>query len=236
MTPFGMARFRMPAFLRKVSAAGIWGVAFALASVGTLRADEFSQVSHYSVPMSSYRLLSINTRMGDIRIEGWDKPEMVIEAQKVVRAGSEQKASKLYDRLKIDIQGKEKTVFLRAIYPPRRPWRPFRGESRLSVNFRIRMPSDTDLELKCVDGDIRISGMIGYQYVRLNYGDVEIDLPSVDQLRSIRAKAWLGYVQSDLHREDGVGFGPRVLYWNPSGDQDIDVRVRMGGIFIYKNP
>ena len=186
--------------------------------------------------MSSYRTLSINTRMGNIRIEGWDKPRMEIEAEKVVRAGSEKKAGKLYDRLRIDIQGKEKTVFLRTIYPPRRPWRPFRGESRLSVNFRIRMPYDTDLEMKCVDGEIRISGMIGYQYVRLNYGDVEIDLPFIDQLRSIRAKSWLGYVQSDVHRVDGVGFGPKVLYWNPSGDQDIDVRVRMGGIFIYKNP
>ncbi len=235
MTPFGKARSWMPGLLLKVSAAGILSIAFALASVGTLRADEFSQVSRYSIPMSSYGKLSINTRMGNIRIEGWDKPHMEIEAEKVARAGSEEEAWKLYDRLKIDIQGKEKTVFLRTIYPPRRPWRPFRGESRLSVNFRIRMPYDIDLEMKCVDGDIRISGMIGYQYVRLNYGDVEIDLSSVDQLRSIRAKSWLGYVQSDLHREEGVGFGPKVLYWNPSGDQDIDVRVRMGGIFIYKN-
>jgi hypothetical protein len=235
MKRYGESQSRKPGFLMKLSALGVLGAAFVLAPAGGLRADEFSQVSHYGVRMFSFGTLTIDARMGDIRIEGWDEPRLEIEAEKLVVAGSEKKAKPLYDRLKVELEGQDKKVLLRTVYPPRRPWRPFRGESKLSINFHIHMPYDANLRLKCVDGDVRISGVVGQQYIRVNYGDVEIEIPSVYRLRSLNARSWLGYVQSDLHGEDNAGFGPKVVFWNSSGDQDIDVRVRMGGVYIYRD-
>jgi hypothetical protein len=200
---------------------------------GSARADEFSEVSRYSVRMFSYGVLAIDTRMGDIHVEGWDEPRLEIEAEKVVRATSKQAAKPLYERLTVVLQGQDKRVLLRTIYPPRRVWRPFRGESHLTVNYRIRMPFDANLVLKCVDGDVWIRGVVGKEHILVSYGDVEIDIPSIQRLRSLRAHAWLGYVQSDLHGEGKAGFGPRASYWNPSGEQDIYVNVRMGGVFVY---
>jgi hypothetical protein len=202
---------------------------------GSARADEFSQVSRYSVRMFSYGLLTIETRTGDIHIEGWDEPRLEIEAEKVVRTKSKEAAKPLYGELTVVLEGQDKRVLLRTLYPPRRLWRPFRGESHLSVNYRIRMPFDANLALKCVDGDVWIRGVEGKQQILVNYGDVEIDLPSIDHLRSLRAHTWLGYVQSDLQGEDKAGFGPRISYWNPSGEQDIYVKVRMGGVFVYRD-
>ncbi len=200
------------------------------------RADEFSKVSHYSVRMFSYGLLTIDARMGDIQIEGWDNPRLEIEAEKVVQAGSEAKAKPLYERLKISLQGQDKNVLLRTIYPPRRLWRPFRGESKLSVNFRIHMPYDANLRLKCVDGDVRVRGLVGHQMIRVNYGDVEVDVPDVYGLRSLQARSFLGYVQSDLHagESDSAGFLRTLSFWNQHGAQDISIRVRMGGVYIYR--
>lgn len=200
---------------------------------GSARADEFSEVSHYAVRMFSYGLLTIDTRAGDIHIEGWDEPRLEIEAERMVRARSEKEAKPLYERLKVILEGQDKRVELRTAYPPRRLWRPFRGESRLTVNYRIKMPFDANLVLKCVDGDVWIRGIAGAQRILVNYGDVEIVIPSVDRLRSLHARAWLGYVQSDLRGRSNAGFGPRLSYWNPSGDQDINVKVRMGGVFVY---
>jgi hypothetical protein len=45
----------------------------------------------------------------------------------------------------------------------------------------------------------------------------------------------LGYVQSDLHGEDSAGWGRRIMFWNSSGDQDIKVRIRMGGVYVYSS-
>ena len=201
-----------------------------------LRADEFSQTSHYAVRMFSVGTLILDTRTGDIVIEGWDEPRLEVEAEKVVRAQSEAKAKPLYDRVAIELKGQDKAVRLRTLYPSRKLWRPFRGESKLSVNLRIKMPAEANVKLHCVDGDVRIMGITGHEELLVNYGDVEIDVPDVYYLRSLNAHAWLGYVQTDLHStgdQDSSGLHPRLSFWNSQGSQNITVKVRMGGVWVY---
>jgi hypothetical protein len=199
-----------------------------------LKADEFSQTSHYRVRLFSFGTFTMEVRTGDIYITGWDDPHVEIEADKVVEAKSKKGAEHCYKRIEIFLEGRDKAVHLRTIYPPRRPWRPFRGESRLSVNFHIHMPYDCNLVLKCVDGDVVVRGIVGQEKIMVNYGDVEVDVPSLDRLRSLRAKTWLGNVQSNFHGEDSAGFNQRVLFWNPNGSQDIWLKVHMGGIYIFR--
>jgi hypothetical protein len=200
-----------------------------------LRADEFSKTSHYSARMFSYGTLTIATRMGNVQVDGWDEPRLEIDAEKVVEAGNEKKAEPLYDQVQVVLTGQDKQVLLRTLYPARRLWRPFRDESKLSVNFRIHMPFDANVTLKCVDGDVRVSGLIGKQEISVNYGDVEINVPSIYRLRSLDARSILGYVQSDLHGENSAGWGRKIMFWNSQGDQDIKVRVRMGGVYVYSS-
>jgi hypothetical protein len=201
-----------------------------------VHADEFSETSHQSARLFSAGTLVINTRVGDIHVDGWDNPRVEVEVEKVVRAGSEAKAKPLYDKLQVRLEGGDQEVRLTTLYPSRKLWRPFRGESKLTVNYRIRMPFDSNLKLKCVDGDVRIAGIVGHEELRVNYGDVEIDVPHLYNLRSLNAHTWLGYIQSDLQglSSDTAGLGQRVSFWNANGKQDIEVKVRMGGVFIYR--
>jgi hypothetical protein len=200
-----------------------------------LRADDFRKVEHHSVRMFSYGTLTVDTRVGDLHIEGWDNPKLSIEAEKLVTAGSEKKAERLYRRVQVKIEGQDHNIRLSTIYPTRRLWRPFRGESRLTVNFTIKMPYDANLRLKCVDGDVTVSGITGQVYLLDNYGDVEVDVPSVYRLRALDAHSWLGYVQSDLHGmpQDDIGFGRTIDFHNPNGTQIIVVKVHMGGVWVY---
>lgn len=211
---------------------------FLIASCPALQADEFSQESHYAVRLFSVGSLTVDTRVGDIDISGWDEPRVEIEAEKVVRAKNQAGAQPLFDQIQVVLEGQDKQVWLRTLYPSRRLWRPFRDESKLTVNFTIRMPYDAALNLVCVDGDVRVSGIIGREQLRVNYGDVEVDLPSVWSLRSFNARTWLGYVESDLHGTDqeGAGLHQGLHFWNPDGKQEVAVRVRMGGVFVYSNP
>ncbi len=200
----------------------------------TARADEYSQLSHYSAILAPRGLFVLDTRIGDIKIEGWNDSRVEIEAEKVVRAGSEAKAARLFEQIKIEVREEDEGLSLRTIYPPRRPWRLFRGATKLSANFRIRMPNRANLRLKCVDGDVTIRGMRGHQHVRVSYGVVEVTVPSFDRLRSVNATTFLGNVQSELRGENSAGFGRRVSFWNPAGEQNIAVRVRLGGVYIYR--
>jgi hypothetical protein len=211
----------------------VLGVALLLSS--PLQADEFTKTLHYSARMFSFGTLTVQTRTGDIQVESWDEPRLQIDAEKVVEAKDQKHAQPLYEQVQVVLSGQDKQVLLRTIYPTRRLWRPFRDESKLSVNFRIHMPFDADLILKCVDGDVRVSGLVGKQEVNVNYGDVEINVPSLYRLRSLNARSLLGYVQSDLHGENSAGWSRRIMFWNSSGDQDIKIRVRMGGVYVYSN-
>lgn len=200
-----------------------------------LHADEFHRVKHYAVRMFSYGTLTLATRTGDVDIEGWDNPRLSIDAEKVVESGSAKKAEELYGLIGVHLTGRDHDITLSTTYPKRRLWRPFRDESKLSVNFTIRMPYDANLRLKCVDGDVTVSGITGKEMLDVNYGDVEVDVPHVYGLRLLDAHSWLGYVQSDLHgeSEDATGFSKSVSFMNLEGTQVIVVRVRMGGVFIY---
>jgi len=201
-------------------------------------ADEFTRTSRYAARLFSYGLLIVDTRMGDVRIEGWDEPRVEVEAEKTVRAGSERKAQPLFDLIRIELAGQDKEVRLRTIYPKRSWRRPFRDGSKLSANLRVKMPYDANLTLRCVDGDVRVTGLVSREQLRVNYGDVEIDVPDVYRLRSLDAHTWLGYVQSDLHGlpQDSAGFRRRLFFENSQGRQDILVRVRMGGVFVFGGP
>jgi hypothetical protein len=208
--------------------------AFPLALCAPLRAEEYSQVSHYSAHMFPRGSVYIKARIGDLYVQGWDESRVEVEAEKLVQARSEAQARRRYQQIKIEFTSNDEQVQLRTIFPPRRPWRLFRGATNLSVNYRIRMPARASLTLKCVDGDVRIRGIAGRQDVRVGYGDVEVVVPSLWGLRSLKARSWLGYVQSDLHGEDSAGFGRAVSFWNPSGEQEINVRVRFGGVYVYR--
>jgi len=206
-----------------------------LSAPSPLRADEFSKTLHYSARMFSFGTLTINTRMGDVQVEGWDEPRLEIDAEKVVEVKDEKRAQPLYDQVQVVLGGQDKQVVLRTLYPARRLWRPFRDESKLTVNFHIHMPFDANVTMKCVDGDVRVSGLIGKQEISVNYGDVEVNVPSVYRQRSLDARSILGYVQSDLHGENSAGWGRKIMFWNSQGEQDIKVRVRMGGVYVYSS-
>jgi hypothetical protein len=210
------------------------GIAGLLLLAPPLRADEFSQTSHYKRRLFSSATFTMNVRTGDIDITGWDDPHVEIVAEKVVHAKSKKDAERRYQRIRILLDGQDEMLRLRTLYPPRRPWRPFRGESSLTVNFHIHMPYDCNLDLKVVDGDVKVEGVVGQEKIMVNYGQVEVDVPSTDRLRSVRAKTWLGNVQSDLHGENDAGVNKKVLFWNPNGTQNISLKVHMGGIYIFR--
>ena len=196
-------------------------------------AEEYRQTSTFLVDLFLRGHVEIDARVGDIRIEAWEKRLVEVEAHKVVRAGSQEKAEKRFDRVKVLVDSDDETVRIRSRSPGRRPWRPLRGDSRLSVDFHIKMPSQASLRLNSVDGDIIIEGIGGHQQINLTYGSVEVTVPSRAWLRKLQASTYIGFVQNNLRGTSGTGFFPRASFWNPGGSQDVNIRVRLGGVMVH---
>lgn len=196
-------------------------------------AEEYRQTSTFLVDLFPRGHVKIDARVGDIRIEAWEKRFVEVVAHKVVRAGSQEKAEKRFDRVKVLVDSDDETVRIRSRSPGRRPWRPLRGDSKLSVDFHIKMPSQASLHLNSVDGDVIIEGIGGHQQIKVTYGSVEITLPSRARLRKLHASTYIGFVQNNLSGTSGTGFLRRTSFWNPGGSQDVNIRVRLGGVFVH---
>src|SRR5438128_12390348 len=65
-------------------------------SPASVRADEFTHTSRHAARLFSYGMLIIDTRMGDVRIEGWDEPRVEVEAERKDRGRSDGKAQPLF--------------------------------------------------------------------------------------------------------------------------------------------
>ncbi len=68
-------------------------------SAAWVRADEFSSVSRHSVRLFSYGTLVLDTRVGDVHIEGWDEPRVEIEAEVVCRTRDRRRSRGLRRRV-----------------------------------------------------------------------------------------------------------------------------------------
>ena len=70
-----------------------------LIPAGAARGDEYTQVTTHSIQLVRGTVV-IDTRVGDIYIQGWDKARVEVQAEKLVRAGSEKKSRHLFGRLR----------------------------------------------------------------------------------------------------------------------------------------
>ena len=217
--------------MRPRAIAGLLGMVCCLAC--TAWAEEYRRTVTHTVDLYPRGRVEIDTRIGDIRIAAWEKRQVRVEAEKVVRAGSEKSAQKRFKRIQVLVGSDDETVQIRSRHPPRRPWRPFRGGTKLGVDFTIRMPSQATLRVKGTNGDVTIEGLRGHQRIRLTYGSVEVTVPSRRHVRNLKASTLVGYVENNLNGQQGAGFLRKVQFWNPSGTQDIEIRVRMGGVLVH---
>ncbi len=191
--------------MRPRAIAGLLGMVCCLAC--TAWAEEYRRTVTHTVDLYPRGRVEIDTRIGDIRIAAWEKRQVRVEAEKVVRAGSEKSAQKRFKRIQVLVGSDDETVQIRSRHPPRRPWRPFRGGT--------------------------IEGLRGHQRIRLTYGSVEVTVPSRRHVRNLKASTLVGYVENNLNGQQGAGFLRKVQFWNPSGTQDIEIRVRMGGVLVH---
>ncbi len=114
-------------------------------------------------PLTRAGRLTLENGLGDVTIQSWNRDEVELRAEKSADAGSD-----LGD-LPIDIRALPDalTIVSRApVYAP---------DLRVRVDYRLRVPADTDLKLVKADrGRVVIEGVVGRAVVRVINGAVRI--------------------------------------------------------------
>ena len=151
------------------------------------------------------QLSVIPGKNGGVKIEGWDRSEVRIEAKVSVWENRRRSAAHLVDAIRIDTGGGEIRVD-----------GPDRDDVGWSVSFRIRVPRRSDLRLETHNGGIGIEGVNGEIEFEAMNGGVSLQHVGGD----VRGRTVNGGITVRLE-----GYS-----WDGEG---LDVRTTNGGVKLY---
>lgn len=147
---------------------------------------------------------------GDVDVESWDKAEVKIEAVKVSKASSLERARENAEKVTIEVTEEGNMLRIETQYPKMR----FKSLN-VSVDYHLFIPDRAAIKVKSVSGDVTLQKIGGAAEVDVVSGDVEVmkaakglDCKSVSgdiELQGITGDAFLKTVSGDITVEQLVG-------------------------------
>ncbi len=124
---------------------------------------EFDQSYHETFPLPADGIFSLANVNGSVRIEGWDRMEVDVQAVKIARGSP----TDLY-RVKIDVRTTPNSVEVVTRYPE--------GQGvEVTVDYRIRVPYRAALrQVTTVNGEIVVRGMESSGELRTINGGIQL--------------------------------------------------------------
>ena len=142
---------------------------------------------------------------GNIEVESWNRESVEIYAEIEVRAGNRRDAEEFLKRVEILIDQDRDRIEVEAEYPKKRggdflDWVFGGGNPRLSIRYRIKVPSRTDLELRSTNGRVEVMDVQGFVELSTTNGNIVADRMK----GAVNAKTTNGGIQVAIDRLSGL--------------------------------
>jgi hypothetical protein len=175
-------------------------------------------------------MIRVNGSYGTLNVEGWDRPEVEIavvkSTQKYYEPKQREKAATEFERAHISTERRSDSELVISATK----------DKKISVDYEIRVPRDSRLEIHHGTGQLLVANVIGDIRAAGHRGDILLMLPSTGAY-SIDAKTKLGVVTSDfagdLHRRRYL-LGER--FSSQPASHRVHLRMGFGGIAIKSVP
>lgn len=195
--------------LRKKVSVALIAMAFVVAFVAApaLAEEKFEEKFEKTVPLSKTGKLTLSNISGQIEILTSKDAQVKIEALKVSKAGTLDKAKENAAKVTIEVTGGADLVAVETKYPKRAGgfWG---GDSiNVSVDYKVWVPDQASVELSSISGDVKVAPVGGAAKVKCVSGNVDlagaakadIDLVSGDlKMAEIAGDAFIKAVSGDL--------------------------------------
>jgi len=125
--------------------------------------------------------VGINNSYGEVHIFGWDKSEVSIEVTIKVLANSESAADNMFNRITISFKGDKADIEAKTLIAKKNKkwWDDWIGSKRenleYSINYKVYLPEEGNLNLINKHGDAFINGVEGNTDIDLKYGNLQLD-------------------------------------------------------------
>jgi hypothetical protein len=148
-------------------------------------------------PGSEVRLTNDN---GGVTFEAWDRPEVRIEAEKQVKAGTDAAARKLMSQIRIEVANTPSGLRI-ATHLPKREEGGFLaqlfngGDVNMGVSYKVHVPRHVALDVEGSNGGITITGTLGNAHLKTSNGNLTVREVSGD-LRLETSNGGIGVARS----------------------------------------
>lgn len=170
-----------------------------------------------SYPLAKGGELILENTNGSVRVQSWDRDEVKIEGEKVVKANSRRDAEKAMERLRIDIEHGETYLKIDTKMPNQKDgfWvRIFGDQVNASVNYHLFVPTELDLNVNTVNGRVDVEEVGGQVSVKTVNGKIIIERA----MGVVKAKTTNGGIEAELLAM--------------TRDEDMDFKTTNGGIRV----
>jgi hypothetical protein len=174
---------------------------------------------------SSGGVIEIQDSFGQVKVEGWDLPEVeltVVKATQKAYAPAEMPGAVAeLDRILVGTERPtDNHLIITTSFPSRKPTRLLRGKANVEMEYRIRAPRQTRVIIRHDIGDVEVNNIAGDVKVTTKVGEISLHVPSNARF-ALDAKARLGDVCSELGAPDGPAY-------------ELYLRVGVGDITVHK--
>ena len=134
---------------------------------------------------------------GSIEVEGWNENRIEIFAKIKVKAGSKNKAKKIFGKIEFDVEHNRDLVRVKADLPKLRKESLFGlfGSSNpsITITYRVKVPRKTALELVSVNGEIAAAGIKGDFFLKTVNGAIDLhSLGGEGGLKTVNGSVFCG--------------------------------------------
>jgi hypothetical protein len=161
--------------------------------------------SPFQAAASSGREIAMNLRSGDITIVGTDAALVRVTC---TNADSSVKISFAADHLTI------------------------RGGPDKDVHFRIEIPRETSLRIRCSAGNLTASGISGDKDVELNAGNLTIEIGDASAYRHAEGSVLAGNISASAFGVENDGLFRSFKKDNPSGRYRLRAELLAGNLTL----
>ena len=133
--------------------------------------DEYTKVIKKEYTINPDAQIILENKFGQIHCNNWDKNLIAIEIRITVSASNQDKANNLFDMVTISSDGSPSKVETRTVFGKEG----FSGNSKVSVDYTVNMPSSVSLNLTNKFGDTFLNELNGAGNFNIAYGNIEIN-------------------------------------------------------------
>jgi DUF4097 and DUF4098 domain-containing protein YvlB len=162
-------------------------------------AGEIRERFEKTYPLKSGGEFRLKNTNGSVHITSWDRNEVKIEAEKIVRARSREDAERIMREINIDIRQSEGLVDVDTRLPKHHgggflDWIFSGGGTSIEVTYWISVPVQVNLVAKSVNGEVRAQGISGRAELETTNGCVEV----INVSGSVNAETTNGAIEVSL--------------------------------------